>query len=102
MPEEFSDAAFAATVGELTEPVKTSLGYHVIEVQHQTEDSVQARHILVPFARTEESELALLTLADSLEALGESRTLAEAALALGLGVETAFVNQCHCHDRAGK
>ena len=92
MPEAFSDAAFAATVGELTEPVRTSFGYHLIEVQDHAEDSVQARHILVPFARTEESELALLTLADSLEALGESRTLAEAALNLSLGVETAFLS----------
>ena len=92
MPEEFSDAAFSATIGELTEPVKTGFGYHVIEVQDQMEDSVQARHILVPFARTEESELALLTLADSLEALGESRTLAEAALTLNLGVETAYLS----------
>ena len=92
MTEEFVDAAFAATVGELTEPVRTAFGYHVIEVQDQTEDSIQARHILVPFARTEESELALLTLADSLEALGESRTLAEAALTLSLGVETAYLS----------
>ena len=80
------------TVGELAEPVRTTFGYHVIEVQDQTEDSIQARHILVPFARTEESELALLTLADSLEALGESRTLAEAASTLGLDVETAYLN----------
>jgi len=92
MPEAFSDVAFAADVGELTEPVKTSLGYHLIEVQDQAEDSVQARHILVPFAHTEESELELLTLADSLEALGESRTLGEAALILSLGVETAFLS----------
>ena len=92
MPEAFSDAAFAATVGELTEPVRTPFGYHLIEVQDQAEDSVQARHILIPFARTEESELALYTLADSLEALGESRTLGEAALNLGLAVETAFLS----------
>jgi peptidyl-prolyl cis-trans isomerase D len=91
MPAEFSDVAFAATVGEPTEPVRTSFGYHVIDVQDQTEDSIQARHILIPFARTEGSELELLTFADSLEALGESRTLAEAALNLGLGVETAFL-----------
>jgi len=92
MPEEFSDAAFAADVGELTEPVRTSFGYHVIEVQDQADDSVQARHILIPFVRTEESELTLLTLADSLEALGESYTMAEAALTLSLGVETAFLS----------
>jgi peptidyl-prolyl cis-trans isomerase D len=92
MPAEFADAAFAATVGELTDPVRTSFGYHVIEVQDQTEDSIQARHILVPFARTEESELEILTLADSLESLGESRTLTEAASGLDLGVETAYLS----------
>ena len=92
MPAEFSDAAFAATVGELTEPVRTSFGYHVIEVQDQTEDSIQARHIRIPFARTEASELELLILADSLESLGESRTLTEAALSLGLRVETAYLS----------
>jgi len=64
----------------------------VIEVQDQAEDSVQARHILVPFARSEESELDLLTMADSLEALGESRPISEAALNLNLAVETAFLS----------
>ena len=92
MPEEFSDVAFATAVGELTEPVRTTFGYHLIEVQDEAEDSVQARHILIPFVRTEESELALYTLADSLEALGESRTIAEAASTLTLAVETAFLS----------
>jgi len=71
--------------------VRTTFGYHLIEVQDHAEDSVQARHIVVPFTRTEESELELLTLADSVEALGESRTLQEAALALNLPVETAYL-----------
>jgi len=92
MPESFSDVAFAATVGEITEPVRTPFGYHLIEVQDQTEDSVQARHIVIPFVRTEESELELYTLADSLEALGESRTIADAALTLTLAVETAYLS----------
>ena len=92
MPPEFSDAAFATPPGELTEPVKTSFGYHLIEVQDQAEDSIQARHILVRFARSEESELDLLTLADSLEALGESRTLREAALDLNLALETVVLS----------
>jgi parvulin-like peptidyl-prolyl isomerase len=91
-PVEFSDAAFATPPGELTAPIRTSFGYHVIEVQDQAEDSVQARHILVPFARSEESELDLLTMADSLEALGESRPISEAALNLNLAVETAFLS----------
>ena len=92
MVPQFSDVAFAAVVGEITEPVKTPFGYHLIEVQGKAGDSIQARHILVPFARTDESELELFTLADSLEELGESRTIQEATELLGLTVQTSFVN----------
>ena len=92
MVPQFSDAAFAAVVGEITEPVRTPFGYHLIEVQGKAGDSIQARHILVPFARTDESELELFTLADSLEELGESRTIQEATELLGLTVQTSFVN----------
>ena len=86
MVEEFEEAAFAARVGVFTEPVKTSFGYHIIEVLDKAGDSIQARHVLVPVVRTEESELDLLTMADSLETLGETRTLDAAAAELHLTV----------------
>ena len=92
MVPQFSEVAFAAVVGEITEPARTPFGYHLIEVQGKAGDSIQARHILVPFARTDESELELFALADSLEELGESRTIQEATVLLGLTVQTAFVN----------
>ncbi len=92
MVPEFFAPAFAAARGEITEPVRTSFGYHIIEVQDKAADSVQARHLLVPFERTDESELELLTLADSLEGLGESRSLAETAEILGLQVENAALS----------
>ena len=90
---ELSEAAFAATPGEITEPVRTSFGYHILEIQDKAADSVQARHILVAFERTDESELELLTLADSLEGLGESRSVAEAADILGLQVDNATLSR---------
>ncbi len=92
MVPEFSAAAFLAAKGSITEPVRTSFGYHIIEIQDKAADSVQARHILVPFERTDDSELALLTLADSLEGLGESRGLDEAVSVLGLQSETATLS----------
>ena len=92
MVAEFSEAAFAAAKGDITEPVRTSFGYHIIEVQDKAADSIQARHVLVPFERTDQSELELLTLADSLEGLGESRTMQDAAEMLGLQVETATLS----------
>jgi peptidyl-prolyl cis-trans isomerase D len=83
-------AVFASSAGTLLEPVASPVGYHIVEVQELwAPDSVQLRHILVPIARTDESEIELFTLADSLEGLVESRDLASAAGELGLVVEEA-------------
>mgnify|MGYP001049608052 CR=1 FL=1 len=94
MVAAFDSAVFDAPVGELTEPVQTSFGFHVIEVQDRWgQDSAQARHILVPVARSDSSEIALLTRADSLEDAAEDRNLASAASELGLEVTTHQINQ---------
>lgn len=92
MAEEFERAVYASGVGVITEPVKTSFGYHIIDVLDRAGDSIQARHILVPVVRTEESELDLLTIADSLETLGEQRTIEEAAAMVGLTVQSATLS----------
>jgi parvulin-like peptidyl-prolyl isomerase len=94
MIQPFDSVAFAAPVGLVTEPVATARGFHVIEVMERWgADSVQARHILIPVARTDASEIALLTLADSLEALGEAMGLQQAATAAGLTSQTATITQ---------
>ena len=81
----FDSVVFAAPIGQVTEPVQTGFGYHLIEVsQRWGSDSAQARHVLVPVARTDSSEIALLTLADSIEDMGESMTLAAVAAAADL------------------
>ena len=82
---QFDSVVFATTPGQLAGPVQTSFGLHVIEVQERwSQDSVKARHILLPIARTDESEIQLLTLADSLEDLGEEMALDQAASLAGL------------------
>ncbi len=75
----FDSVVFNSPLNRVLEPVQTNFGFHIIEVLDRRGDSVQARHILVPVKRTSESEIRLLTLADSLEALGESMTIEEAA-----------------------
>ncbi len=80
------EAIFTLPVGELSEPVETGLGYHVVEVLSRDGDSAEARHILIPLERTDDSEFRLLTRADSLEMLAENQSLDEAAEVLGLQV----------------
>ena len=88
----FDSAAFAARIGSVTPPVRTGLGVHLIEVtQRWGADSVQARHILLPYERTDSSEIALLTLADSLEDMGTSMPLSQAAAAAGLTTATVDI-----------
>lgn len=85
MVAPFDSAVFAARLGQVTEPVRSGFGVHVIEVtQRWGADSAQARHILLPYERTDASEIAMLTLADSLEDMGRAMPLAEAAAAVGL------------------
>jgi len=94
MVPAFDSAVFAAPLNQITEPVRTQFGYHLIEVTDRwARDSAQARHILLPFERTDESEIALLAMADSLEELGESMPLTDAAGALGLAVDTLEVTE---------
>ncbi|MGD2069007.1 MAG: peptidyl-prolyl cis-trans isomerase [Gemmatimonadota bacterium] len=83
-------AAFQGPVGEVQGPIRSRFGYHILEAEERWgQDSVRLRHVLVPIERTDDSEIELLTRADSLEDLGEDLPLAEAAEALGLEVVDA-------------
>jgi len=82
----FEEAVFALPVGEVSEPVQTEFGWHLIEVLDREEDEVEARHILFSYEPSGDRELALLSQADSLEALGRNMALSDAAAAFGLDV----------------
>jgi parvulin-like peptidyl-prolyl isomerase len=88
MVPAFDSLVFSAPLNRVMEPIQTNFGLHVVEVLGRQGDTAQARHILIPIERTNESELALLTLADSLEVLGENMTIDEAANSLGQVVRT--------------
>ncbi len=49
MVPEFEEATFSLEVGELSEPIKTDFGYHLIMVDeiNTDDDQVNARHILI-------------------------------------------------------
>ena len=88
MTPAFDTAAFTAPVGRATGPLRTSFGYHLLLVSKRTGDSATAKHILVPITRTEESETAILMLADSTENLAEDLTLEEVGRIMGFEVVT--------------
>lgn len=93
MTPAFDQAVFSAPLGQVTEPVETPFGYHLLEVMERwAQDSARARHVLVPIERTDDSEIELLVLADSLEDMTESNTLEEAAAAVGATVSTLDIS----------
>ena len=87
----FEAAAFATPVGQISEPVLTQFGYHLIKVTSRTGDEADVRHILIPISLSEDHEAALLERADSMEQVGSTLKLDEAAKRLGIQVKTADV-----------
>ncbi len=82
----FDEAVFSLPIGQLSQPVLTQYGYHLIQVENRWDDSAKVRHILLPIQRQTASENRLLSRADSLEAMGGSVGIDAAAKALGLNV----------------
>ena len=79
MVPEFEEVAFSLRPGEVSEPVRTAFGYHVIRVEGVDGDQVRARHILLSLRAGEQEEAAAKDMAASLR---ERATAGEAFDAL--------------------
>ncbi len=90
---EFSDAAMALRPGQVSDPVLSSFGYHIIRLQSKSADSYHASHILIPVELQGEHLRAVELRGDSLDLLAAEQddptALDSVAAWLGVAVNRA-------------
>src|SRR4051812_36474231 len=69
---EFEKAAYALKVGELSQPVLSPFGFHIIRVDEHKGDTLALRHILVPITGSDSATSRIDRKADSLANLAGS------------------------------
>ncbi|OQY29653.1 MAG: hypothetical protein B6244_03015 [Candidatus Cloacimonetes bacterium 4572_55] len=60
MVAEFEETAFSMEVGEISEPVRTQFGFHLIKLDEKGKDKVSATHILFEVKPTKQDTLRAL------------------------------------------
>jgi len=87
---EFEKAAYALKVGEVSEPVLSPFGFHLIRVDEHKGDTLALHHILVPIQASDSSSTRIDREADSLSRMAaagdQGAKLDTAAKKLGLTV----------------
>jgi peptidyl-prolyl cis-trans isomerase D len=84
MAPRFEAAAFALAPGQLSEPVLTGFGYHLIELHEREGDRVHASHILIQISLGSLSEDEFFASVDRLERVALRSGLAAGLDSLGL------------------
>ncbi len=73
--KEFEEIAFALRENEISKPVRTQFGYHIIQLMERRGDAVRTRHILFPIEMSkanDDTAIAQLTMIRSLALGGEN------------------------------
>ncbi|HEX8691891.1 MAG TPA: peptidylprolyl isomerase [Longimicrobium sp.] len=84
MVAAFDSAVWATPAGQVSEPVQTQYGWHLLQVTERTDSATaKVRHILLPEQKSDEELARLDARADSLETLAENGRIEQAARAVG-------------------
>jgi peptidyl-prolyl cis-trans isomerase D len=90
---EFENAALALTPGEISQPVLTPFGYHLIKVDERKGDTLSLRHILLRIQQSDSTATRTDRRADSLANIAaaqeEPARLDSASRVLGLPIQRA-------------
>ncbi|MFW6192704.1 MAG: peptidylprolyl isomerase [Gemmatimonadota bacterium] len=82
-----ADAVFSLPPGQVSEPVSSSAGLHLVQVISREEGQATFRHVLVPITLSPEREDALFDRMDDLEGIALRAGLDAAADSLGLEIQ---------------
>jgi len=92
---QFETAAYALKPGEMSEPVLTPFGYHLIRVDERKGDTLSLRHILLRIQQSDSAATATDRRADELARIAAStdkpEKLDEASRTLGIPIQKATV-----------
>jgi peptidyl-prolyl cis-trans isomerase D len=86
MVAAFDSAVWALPVNEVSQPVLTQFGYHLVQVTERGGDTAVVRHILLPIAKAPQVLESIDAKADSLGELAETQGLERAARSVGATV----------------